>query len=114
MEYIELTKQSFHEMAVEQNVPMIIDFQAPWCGYCKRLNPVLDQLLQELSDRNSPVRIGKINIDDEPELAESLGVEVIPTLIAFKNGKPGTLLVNPGSKAQIVQWMEQEMGGRDE
>ena len=104
MSYITLTNNNFQEHAQQAGTPLIVEFWAPWCGYCRRLGPVIDQLEEELQ---GTIKIGKINLDDEPELAERFEVDTIPALLMFKDGHHGELLVNPGSKAEIQKWMQE-------
>ena len=101
MNIIDLTKENFDSVVHQSQMPVLVDFWAPWCGYCRRISPVLDQLSQEYDGR---LAVCKVNIDQQPELEERFGVEVIPTLYLFRNGQAGEPIVNPGSKAQIVAW----------
>jgi thioredoxin len=80
---IELTKDNF-QASVAEGVTLV-DFWAPWCGPCKMQLPIVEELSAELGDQ---AKIGKINVDNEPELASRFGVMSIPTLILFKDGQP--------------------------
>lgn len=99
-----LTKENFNREIVEGKIT-VVDFWAPWCGYCKRIAPSVDQIAEEYQNI---LKVGKLNIDDEPELAEKFDVMTIPTLIAFQNGKAaGEPLVAPTAKSQIEGWMKE-------
>lgn len=95
---LELTNENFEKQALEAGRPVLVEFWAPWCGYCRRIAPVLDNLAQVYE---GDVTIAKLNIDEAPGLAERYGVETIPALMLFQNGKHSEKLVAPGSKAQI-------------
>lgn len=102
MSVMDINKENFETMVLQSDKPVLVDFWAPWCGYCRRIGPVLEQLAQQFEDR---IVVGKINIDEHPQLAQQYGVEIIPTLYFFQNGSAGEPIINPGSKAQIVEWM---------
>lgn len=74
---------TFEQHVLESDVPVLVDFYAPWCGPCKALSPTLDQVAQEAPQ----ARVVKVNIDDNPELAERYGVQSIPSLLVFKEGR---------------------------
>ena len=104
MSQLTLTSNNFQEHTNQNTTPIIVEFWAPWCGYCRRLGPVIDQLEEDLQ---GTVAIGKVNLDDEPELAEKFDVDTIPSLLMFKDGHHSELLVNPGSKAEIQKWIKE-------
>ena len=104
MEAIVITKENFEEQVLRAEKPVLVDFWAPWCGYCRRLSPVIDQLDGSYEGR---LVIGKINIDDEPELAEKYAVETIPTLMLFQKGKEPAEIIAPQSRGQVTEWLKE-------
>ena len=102
MAAINMNKDQLQQM-IQGDKPVLVDFWAPWCGYCRRIGPAYEKIAEEYSDR---LVAAKINIDEEGPLAETAGVEVIPTLILYKNGKAVDSVVNPGSKAAIDQFIQ--------
>ncbi|MBR0480976.1 MAG: thioredoxin [Firmicutes bacterium] len=94
-----LTKVNFQEEVLKAKKPVLVDFWATWCGPCKMQAPVLEELAAERSD----VIIGKVNVDDEPELANAFQVNSIPTLILFNNGEAVRAAIGYRTKDQLIE-----------
>lgn len=107
MSAINLNKQEFEQLVLEEGKLSLVEFWAPWCVYCRRIAPALEKLAQE---KEGEIVIAKANIDEEPALAEQYQVEVIPTLILFKEGKELGSIVAPESKAKIEQFIGEYAG----
>ena len=105
MASIQMNKALFTELTAGET-PVLVDFSAPWCGYCRRIDPVYERMAKELEGR---ITLAKVNIDEEPELAEKERIELIPTLVLYRNGKPMGDLVAPTAKADIDNWLQQLM-----
>lgn len=84
MAEVKLTKQNFESEVLNSDIPVLVDFWASWCGPCMMLSPVIAELAEELDGK---VKVGKVNVDEENELAMQYKVASIPTLLLFKNGK---------------------------
>lgn len=97
-------KENFKDNILEAKQPIVVEFWAPWCGYCKRLSPVLDVIAKK---HEGIFDIYKINVDDNPELQESYNVMTIPSLFIFKNGEPIGPLIAPKSKLDIDNWLKE-------
>jgi len=95
---VEVTDATFESEVIKADTPVLVDFWAPWCGPCKALGPVLSEIAGE---RDSEVKVVKINIDDNQEYAFKLGVMSIPTLVVFKDGQPVDKIVGAHPKATI-------------
>ena len=94
-----VTEESFDKQVLESEQPVLVDFWAEWCGPCHAIAPVLDQMAQERSD----LKIVKLNIDEEPAVAQRYGVMSIPTLILFKDGEPAAAAVGAMPKSMLEE-----------
>lgn len=102
MAAVNLNEEQFRRQITEDR-PVLVEFWAPWCGYCRRIGPVYERIAQEYGDR---LTAAKVNIDEEESLAQTEGVEVIPTMILYRNGKALGTVVNPDSKAAIDRFIQ--------
>lgn len=98
MSLLQITRDNFTQLTAPGSPPLLVEFSAPWCTYCRRLAPTMDQLA---SQSGPGLAVGQVDIDQEPQLARQFSVEVVPTLLLFQGGVPGEALVAPTSKAQI-------------
>lgn len=103
MAAMNITKDNFNQIIVEEKRTAVIDFWAPWCTYCRRIAPAYEKIAEQYGET---LLVGKINIDEAEEVAQQYQVEVIPTLIFFKDGKPVDRVVAPDSKAKIEAFLK--------
>jgi len=94
-----ITKDNFENEVVKSQVPVLLDFWAVWCGPCRIMSPIVDEIAEEVTS----VKVGKINVDEQPELAESFRIMSIPTLVVMKDGKPASSLVGVRPKEEILE-----------
>lgn len=100
---LEITKSNFNDEVLNSDKKVIVDFWAEWCNPCKMMHPVLEKLNEEVGDK---IKIGKINIDIEPELTSSFGVMSIPTFIVFENGQMLKSVVGMQSLEKLKELLE--------
>jgi thioredoxin 1 len=102
MSVINLTKDNFSKEVISTDKTVLVDFWAPWCGPCRMVSPIVDEIADESGES---IKVGKINVDEQPELASEFGVMSIPTLIVFKNGKAEQTSVGLKSKKAILDML---------
>ena len=100
MAVLKITSENFEQEVLKAAQPVVIDFWASWCGPCKMFSPHVDEFAEE---NEGKVKVGKVNIDDEPDLASRFGVMSIPTAILFKNGQAVQSLVGVQPKAKLEE-----------
>ena len=106
MSAINITKENFDLIIVDGKKAAIIDFWAPWCPYCRRIAPAFDKIAEQYGDT---LLVGKVNIDDAEEIADRYQIDVIPTLLFFKDGKVQGTIVAPDSKAKIEAFIKENL-----
>ena len=98
MSAINIKKNNFQNEVLNSEMPVLLDFWAPWCGPCRMVSPIVDEIAAERGD----IKVGKVNVDEQPELAAQFGVMSIPTLVVMKGGKVVNQMVGARPKAQIL------------
>ena len=102
MSTLKVTDESFERDVLKAGQPVLVDFWAEWCGPCKQIAPILDQLAEELSGR---VTIAKLNIEDSPSTPGRYGVRGIPTMMLFRDGQMASMKVGAMPKAKLLEWL---------
>mgnify|MGYP000949353937 CR=1 FL=1 len=98
MSALTITKQNFQQEVINSDKPVLLDFWAPWCGPCRMVGPIVEQVAEE----KDTVKVGKVNVDEQPELAQAFGVMSIPTLVVIKNGEITNRVVGVQTKHAIL------------
>lgn len=96
---ITLTSENFKDEVLDSDKPVLVDFWATWCGPCKMIAPIVEEIAKEYEGK---VKVGKINVDQQPELASAFNIVSIPTIMIFKNGKIENMVVGYKTKEQLV------------
>ncbi|WP_424946932.1 thioredoxin TrxA [Candidatus Spongiihabitans sp.] len=100
---VHVSDQSFEEEVLKADAPVLIDYWAEWCGPCKMIAPILEELADEYGER---IKVAKLNIDDNPETPPKYGIRGIPTLMLFKNGNVEATKVGAVSKSQLADFID--------
>ena len=102
MKTLHITKETFEKEVLQSNIPVLLDFWAPWCGPCRMVGPILDEIAEERED----IKVCKVNVDEEPGLAGKYDVMTIPTLMVIKDGEIVSQSAGARPKAQILELFE--------
>ncbi len=103
---IHVSDDSFEQEVLQSEMPVLIDYWAEWCGPCKMIAPVLDEVASEYADK---IRVAKLNIDENPATPPKYGIRGIPTLMLFKNGEVEATKVGAVSKAQLTAFLDENI-----
>lgn len=103
MATVKINNSNFESDVLKSSEPVVVDFWAEWCGPCKMIAPALEEIATELAGQ---VKIAKVNIDENPELAAQYGVRSIPTLLLFKNGEIAANMVGAAPKGRLADWIK--------
>lgn len=104
--YIEVNSVSFATEVLQSDQPVLVDFWAPWCGPCVALGPTIAELAVDYQGR---VKVAKLNVDDSPEIAQTYGINGIPALLLFKDGKLVDQVVGGRPKSDLVKWIDESL-----
>lgn len=103
MAELKITRENFENKVMKSNIPVLIDFWAPWCGPCRMMGPIIEQLAEEYEGK---VKVGKVNVDEESELSQAFGVMSIPTIVLVKDGKIVKQAVGARPKAEVEAMLQ--------
>lgn len=102
MAVVTITTENFAQEVLHSDKPVLLDFWASWCGPCRMLSPIVDEVAEERTD----VKVGKVNVDEQPELAQAFGIASIPTLLVIRDGHTVNRAVGVRSKEEILQMLD--------
>ncbi len=106
MSVLNINKELFEQQVENEKKVVLAEFWAPWCVYCRRIGPAYKKIAEEYGDK---LVVGQINIDEEQELAQKNNIEVVPTLILFKDGQAAGAIVAPDSKGKIEEFIKEHI-----
>jgi len=102
----ETTDNTFNSEVLDAKIPVLVDFWAPWCGPCRQLSPIIDEIAKELAGK---IEVYKCNVDDNPETPSKFGVRGIPSLMIFKDGKLVDSKVGALPRASLTEWITKNL-----
>jgi len=102
MAVMTVTKENFQKEVMQAGCPVLLDFWATWCGPCRMVSPIVDEIGAEVTD----AKVGKVNVDEQPELAQAFGIASIPTLLVIRDGRTVNRAVGVRSKEEILQMLD--------
>lgn len=100
---LKITRENFENEVMKSDIPVLIDFWAPWCGPCRMMGPIIEQMADEYEGK---VKVGKVNVDEEGELSQAFGVMSIPTIVLVKDGKIVKQAVGARPKAEVEAMLQ--------
>ena len=103
MAELKITRENFENEVMKSNIPVLIDFWAPWCGPCRMMGPIIEQLAEEYKGK---AKVGKVNVDEEGELSQAFGVMSIPTIVLVKDGKVVKQAVGARPKTEVEAMLQ--------
>ena len=103
MAELKITRENFENDVMKSNIPVLIDFWAPWCGPCQMMGPIIEQLAEEYEGK---AKVGKVNVDEEGELSQAFGVMSIPTIVLVKDGKVVKQAVGARPKTEVEAMLQ--------
>lgn len=106
MAELEITKNNFTDEVMNSDIPVLLDFWATWCGPCRMISPIVKELAEEYSGK---LKVGKVNVDEEAELASTFGITSIPTIVLIKNGKTVNSSIGFMTKDQLVKMINNKI-----
>ena len=104
MAELKITRENFENEVMKSDIPALIDFWAPWCGPCRMMGPIIEQLAEEYEGK---AKVGKVNVDEEGELSQAFGVMSIPTIVLIKDGKVVKQAVGARPKAEVEAMLQE-------
>jgi len=102
MATVKVDQSNFESDVLKSDIPVVVDFWAEWCGPCKMIGPHLEEISEAMAGK---VKVAKLNIDENPDIAVKYGVRSIPTLVMFKDGEPASIQVGAKPKSALVDWV---------